>query len=297
VTVYTADRAGGERSLTAIVAAMEEEVAPLRARLLGQRAAAVTGARVTLGALGAAPVALAVTGDGERNARRGLSAVLAALPVRRVIVVGVAGGLTAGLGVEALLVVERVIDETDGSLHAADAALTEAAARISGARRGVAVTAVRIADTADEKRRLFALAGARLAADRDGSNLPVVVDLESSVFAAVASRAGVPWMSLRAVSDPAAESVPALLNRSRDSGGAVLRRRVVVGLLTRPSDLRRLLALRDRVRACASGLARATALTVESLYTAEYTAERSVSAASAAKATLDLGDDLATRDT
>jgi nucleoside phosphorylase len=291
VTVETAGGAGRERALTAIVAAMEDEVAPLRARLVGQRAAAVTGARVTLGALGAAPVALAVTGDGERNARRGLAAVLAALPVSRVIVVGVAGGLTAGLGAEALLVVERVIDEADGTLHAADAALTEAAARLTGARRGVAVTAVRIADTADEKRRLFALAGARLAADGDASNVPLVVDLESSVFAAVAGRAGVPWMSLRAVSDPAAESVPALLNRSRDDGGAVRRSRVVVGLLTRPSDLRRLLALRDRVRACASGLARAAALTVEAL----HAAERSTSAASAPQATRGLENEPATR--
>jgi len=292
VTVETAGGAGRERALTAIVAALDDEVAPLRARLVGQRAAAATGARVTLGALGAAPVALAVTGDGERNARRGLAAVLAALPVRRVIVIGVAGGLTAGLDVEALLVVERVIDETDGSLHAADAALTEAAARISGARRGVAVTAVRIADTADEKRRLFALAGARLAADGDASNLPLVVDLESSVFAAVAGRAGVPWMCLRAVSDPAAESVPALLNRSRDVGGAVRRSRVVVGLLSRPGDLRRLLALRDRVRACASRLARAAALTVEAL----YAAERATSAVSAAKAMPGLENEPATRE-
>ena len=63
--------------LTGIVAAMEEEVSDLRARMVGARAVAVAGAHVTMGWIGAARVALAVTGDGERNARRGLSALLA----------------------------------------------------------------------------------------------------------------------------------------------------------------------------------------------------------------------------
>ncbi len=246
-------RDGG--SLTGIVAAMQEEIAPLRARLVGGRRLAVDGAEVTVGALGGTRVALVVTGDGAGNARRGLAAFLSVMPPQRIIVLGVAGGLSASLGAGALVVGAHVVDETDGRVHAGHVALVELAETVGRARRGVAVTALRIADSADEKRRLFALATTRVPTEGDRPERAAVVDLESAVFASLASDAGVPWLVLRAVSDTAAESVPALLNRSRDADGAVRRERVARGLLTNPRALMPLLALRGRVRACADGLA------------------------------------------
>jgi len=59
------------------------------------------------------------------------------------------------------------------------------------------------------------------------------------------------------VSDRADESLPALLNRSIDGGGAVNRGRVLRGLLGDPGALPQLLALRKRVGQCAEVLARA----------------------------------------
>jgi len=276
--------------VTAIVAAMEEEIAALRVRLHDARPALVGGARVTLGRLGRTSVALAVTGDGERNARRGLAALLAVLPVRRLIVAGVAGGLSEELQGGALVIVDRVLDESDGNVYVADADLAAAAARACAAPRAIAVAAARIADSAAEKRRLLALARAA-DVDTRGAAVsptapstapslppslpqplspvpsPAVVDLESAAFAAAARRAGIPWLVVRAVSDTAGESVPALLNRSRDAGGAVRRGRVVLGLLADPGAVRPLLALRERVRACADALARAVELTIEALAT------------------------------
>lgn len=249
--------------MTAIVAAMEEEIAPLRTRLADATVTAVRGARVSLGRLGGAKVALAVTGDGERQARRGLAALLAVVPAGRIIAVGVAGGLSVDLDVAGLVVAERIVDEASGCVSETDATLTELVAKASGARRGVIASALRIADTAGDKRRLLGLA-ARQAAD-----LAAVVDLESAAFAGVATRASLPFTVLRAVSDPAAEAVPALLNRSRDSGGAVRRGRVALGLLSSPGDLRRLLELRDRVRTCASGLARAVEASMAALQAVE----------------------------
>ena len=253
------------RSLTGIVAAMDEEVVELRLRLAGRRPAGVSGARVTLGDLAGVPVALGVTGDGEHNARRGLAAMLAALPLRRIIVVGVAGGLDPTLEVGALVIGEQVIDEADGGRYSADAALVDLAATAGAAARGITVSARRIADTVDDKRRLLAIARARPGAGDDPSPSPAVVDLESAAFAALAKRAGVPWLVLRVVSDTAAESLPALLNRSRDDGGAVRRARVIRALLSDPRALRPLLALRERVRAGAHRLAQAVALTVAAL--------------------------------
>jgi adenosylhomocysteine nucleosidase len=257
-----------QEPVTAIVAAMEEEIAPTRARLVDQRTAPIDGARVTLGRLAGAPVALVVTGDGERNARRGLASTLAGTRVARVIVAGVAGGLSDDLDVGGLLLADAVVDEHSGDVLAADVALADIVARACAVRRGVAVTALRIADTADEKRRLLALAGARTGAGVAPAR-PAVVDLESASFAAAARRAGIPWLVVRAVSDTAGEPVPALLNRSRDAGGAVRRGRVVLGLLTDPAAVRSLLTLRERVRTCAAALARELELAIEALWTAD----------------------------
>jgi len=253
-----------DEPLTGIVAAMEEEAVDLRARIVGARSASSRSARITLGRLGGARVALAVTGDGERNARRGLAELLAAAPMSRIIVAGVAGALSPTLEAGALVAVGRAINESDGSVYAADPALLDAATKACGGHRGVAVTATRIADTVAEKQRLLALAVAAETgvADHDPSRIWAVVDLESAAFAAAATRTGLPWVAVRAVSDTAADSVPALLNRSRDDGGAVRRASVLRGLLTNPTALRPLLELRDRVRACAGRLADAVEMTL-----------------------------------
>ena len=246
---------------------MEEEVVDLRARIIGAQDVSVDGAHATVGSLGAEPVALAVTGDGERNARRGLSALLVARPVKRIVVVGAAGGLSADLDVGALVIADRVIGEADGDVRQADAALVTAAAAACNGRRGIALTATRIADTADDKRRLLATAMSVLGETSADLTVrpPAIVDLESAGFAAIASRANVPWVVLRAVSDTATDSIPPLLNRSRDDGGAVRRGRVVWGLLSEPRTLLPLLALRARVRTCAQHLAQAVERTVAAL--------------------------------
>ena len=251
--------------LTAIVAAMEEEVAFVRARLVGHHRVAGRGGDLTVGRFAGAPIALVVTGDGERNARRGAESLLAALPLRRVLGVGVAGGHSESLGVGELVICEHVLDEAGGSLHAADRALVDLAETTGVGRRGVAITATRIADTADEKARLLALTARQVPSRGHSPELPAVVDLESATFATVAARSNIPWLVLRAVSDTSTESVPAVLNRSRDAGGAVRRGRVVAGLLTSPLTLLPLLGLRGRVRTCAARLAAALEPTLAAL--------------------------------
>src|SRR5581483_8501759 len=77
-----------------------------------------------------------------------------------------------------------------------------------------------------------------------------------AIYAAAAAAAGIPWLVVRAVSDTASEALPALLNRSRDDGGAVRRSSVVRGLLGDPGALPVLMSLRRRVRDGAEALAR-----------------------------------------
>jgi adenosylhomocysteine nucleosidase len=238
----------------AIVAAMPEELAPLRARLSGPTRTQPTSLRslvVERGRLGGHDVALATTGDGARNAREGVAALLAASGARALVVIGVSGALSPALATADLIVASRVTDE-EGSVREADAESVAAATRATGGRAAVIVSARRIADSVDEKRRLAQQAGGGLA----------VVDLESASYVAAADGAGIPWIVLRAVSDTAGEALPPLLNRSLDAGGAVSRGRVLRGLLGDPGALPVLLTLRKRVAECALVLARAAEATL-----------------------------------
>jgi adenosylhomocysteine nucleosidase len=225
---------------------MPEELAPLRARLLAPTRSQSGALAVERGRLGGHDVALAATGDGARNARAGIAALLAAADGRVLVVLGVSGALSPALATADLVVASRVTDE-DGHVHEADATQVAATARATGGRPAAILSARKIVDTAEEKRRLAAGLGDGLA----------VVDLESASYVAAAEAAGIPWIVLRAVSDTADETLPPLLNRSLDVGGAVSRGRVLRGLISDPGALPTLLALRKRVGRCAEVLARA----------------------------------------
>jgi adenosylhomocysteine nucleosidase len=230
--------------ITAVVAAMPEEVAALRAALDDRRCLRRQRPEIVTGRLGRTPIVLAVTGDGERNARRGTEALLSALPMppNRLLVLGVSGALSPELETGELVVAERVACERGAVTLEPDSALVELAVRSADARRAVVVSAGRIADSVADKQRL-------LAAAHPGSAV-AVVDLESLAYATVAQAAAIPWLILRAVSDSAHEGLPALLNRCRDHGGAVQRGRVLRELLGDPRPLPTLLGMRRRIARC-----------------------------------------------
>jgi nucleoside phosphorylase len=234
--------------VTAVVAALREEVAPLRRRLSGARHIAA-GVELVSGHLENIPVAIAVTGDGPSRARTGIDALLRAVDVRRLLVIGVSGALSPELCLEDLVVGERLVDEAVGGELRAPSALLAHVEQVTRARRSVLVSARRIADTPAEKQRLRA-------AFANGDGL-ATVDLESHAFAQAAAAARVPWLCLRSVSDAAGETLPALLERSRGESGSVHRSRVALGMLREPRLIAGLWRLRQRVERCALLLARA----------------------------------------
>ncbi len=254
-------------------------VAPLAAELAGVLAATRDrrrlrplrgrgGPRVTLGSLGGEEVALMATGDGPAAAAAGLEALLAALRPRRLLAVGVAGGLTPGLA-EGTLVAARRIVAGDGSAPPCqpDAAWLEWALAC-GCVAGMAVSAERI--VADPRARQGILrqalaapgggAGAApapaapLSPPGTGSTHCVTVDLESAVYAGLAAAWSLPFLVVRAVLDPAEEELPLDFEACRDRSGRVRNARVMMRALARPASLRRLWRLRTRVRRAATRL-------------------------------------------
>lgn len=204
------------------------------------------------GRLAGRPLTVVVTGDGERNARRGVRALEAVAP-SRLLVIGVAGALAPDLPPGSLVVGARVIGE-DGATFVAEPELVDLAAA-AGARVGVVATTRRILDTPEAKAALRERA-ARNGAPPPGAaagrgraaGLPDVVDMESAIYAAAASRLALPWVVVRSVSDGARERLPAWLDRCRDEGGAVRRGEVFGRALARPWTLPALLRLRGTVR-------------------------------------------------
>lgn len=158
--------------------------------------AQVQGLALREAELGASRVRCAVSGVGKVRAAHAASALLAAGPLRGLLVVGVCGGLRAALVPGTLVHCTRAV-QTDFALRgdrefAPDGRLLACWRAAAPGQAGWFLTADR--PVLSLWRRL------RLARAFLG---PCVADMETAAVAAVAGRAGVPWAALRAVTDQA----------------------------------------------------------------------------------------------
>lgn len=213
------------------------------------RIAAVTGlaaeARI---ARRAGLIALATGGDGGQTAAAAQRLLDAG--ATHLLSFGVAGGLDPRLPPGTLLLPRRICAE-GGTAYAVDApwrAQVDAALHSAGlaAVPGDLLSVARAVAAPAEKARLF-VGGA------------VAVDLESHLVAAAAARAGLAFVALRAVADPAGRALPAaalipLDEMGRPRIGAVLR-----SLLGAPGQLSDLFALARDTRRALAALRRAAA--------------------------------------
>jgi hypothetical protein len=118
-------------------------------------------------------------------------------------------------------------------------------------RRGTIHTANDLVSTVEQKRQLFADTGA------------AVVDMENATVRAFATRLGVPYMGVRAVSDRADEPLdPATLGWV-DSEGALRTGRLVLDLCRRPQSIPSLVRLGKRSKIAVAALAEAVKQVVE----------------------------------
>jgi len=232
--------------LTAVVAAMPEELAPLVAGIPSLRGRRARYGRSLRGRLGDAEVVLACTGEGRERAMRGTVEVLDSYPVDLLLGVGTAGGLTPALESGTLVVASRLHDG-EGPVARPDPGWVDRALAHRGTVEGTVLTSERILCSAAEK----AAAHSRMAA-----NGPAVVDLESAAFATAAARAGVPCLIVRAVCDAAEDDLPFDLNLCRGKDGRIDRFAVMRQAVFSPGAARELLRLRKRVAAASEQLAR-----------------------------------------
>lgn len=235
----------------AVVTPLAEEIEAFRRIIPGVEEIPYSGrGRFYAGNLTFQDVILGWTGDGRRAAREGLETLFAEHRVSHLLVMGVAGGLTDGLGF-GHLVVAREVRDAEGAVEAApDPEWIDRATRLPGLREAVFYSSDRILTTAAEKDAL----GRRLLDESETRTGAAVVDLETATYARTAAAHGVPYTAIRSISDGANEDLPLDFNRFRDGDGATRRGRVALYALTHPWLVLRLLHLRSRVRFCARRL-------------------------------------------
>lgn len=161
---------------------------------------------------------------------------------------GIAGGLQQPLPAGHLVIAEAVVTPQGHQLPTDarwSARLTKLLTRDRRVERGTIAGSDRPLCSVAEKRALNRATGA------------VAVDMESHAVAHAAARAGVPFVAVRAICDPATTALPGWLAVAVDDTGRPRLKLIAARLAARPVDLPRLLALARQQRLALASLRRA----------------------------------------
>lgn len=209
--------------ITGIVVALPEELGTL------------TRQKIALGrcAFIAENCIVALSGAGRENARRAAQALLAH-GARRLLSWGCAGALDSTLKPgdlclpEMLCAADRQHFSTDGlwrqQVHAA-------LARRFGICSAMLAESLHIVSTSSEKAALQK----KLSAD--------LVDMESCACASVAIQAGVPFLAIRAIADPAGMDLPAAILYAMQENGQIALGKLLLHVLKHPREIAGLIRL------------------------------------------------------
>jgi nucleoside phosphorylase len=169
----------------AVLAPMRHELRPLL-RPLSLRKAGPGDDALYTGAIGRTEIVATITKMGTAAAAQATERVLASGRVDHVMVVGIAGGIGAGLKVGDLVFPEQVLDLATGAKYTPHRLGDAVAKGILATADGLIVDPAFFAGL--EQRGVTA------------------IDMETSAVAAVCERRGCPWSVWRAVSDRAGDS-------------------------------------------------------------------------------------------
>jgi adenosylhomocysteine nucleosidase len=164
---------------------------------------------------------------------------LTAAGVRALVSFGIAGGLAPDLVAGTLILADRVV--TDDAQYPADAGWAD----LLRARTGCLYGGRTIAAGPAEKAIL---------ANRTGA---LAVDLESGPTAAVAASAGIPFIALRAIADPAWLTLPPAALLPLDAEGKPRLIAVLGSIAIRPAQIPGLIGIAFATRAALRSLLRA----------------------------------------
>jgi adenosylhomocysteine nucleosidase len=154
------------------------------------------GFSIREGGLGGRRIALFLAGAGQDNARRATELLIDGHRPARVVSAGFAGGLSAKLRRNDILIADRLQNTDGGVLPVELPPVLSAAATRSGVHCGTLLTTNRVICTPSERRALL---------DRTGA---IGVDMETFAVAEVCARRQVAFSSIRVINDLAEETLP-----------------------------------------------------------------------------------------
>jgi len=234
-----------------LVGALKEEVAELRRRLGLRPTASPRGVQLFRGRVGSLEILLAQAGMGRANAERATRFLVRRYPLQLVIALGFAGGLSpAMLAGELVLCLRLHCEALPEAICRPDPGYLSLAARCSGAeprrlRLGNSLTVLRLVSRPVEKRALGETWGAQ------------AVDMESYWVARAAAEAEVPFLAVRAISDPLELRMPPL-DQVMGEDGSLSWPRALGRFLTHPAELVRLPRIGANAQLAARNLAEFT---------------------------------------
>ncbi len=159
---------------------------------------------------------------------------------------GFAGGLLPGLSAGSLIVPQDVI-AADQIVYPVDSVWHKRLCRqLQGTidlYKGPLAESPAMLASCGEKKKLFSRTGA------------IAVDMESASIAWFAKKAGVPFLVVRAITDPAEMAIPRSVQNWVDEFGRVRLFKVIQGVIKRPMDLPLLVDLGRNFRAARAALA------------------------------------------
>jgi len=223
-----------------ILAAVREELSGILRRMAVSKKQKIGLADLWIGAWQGRPLLLVRTGVGKRRAFLALSEVLAGHAPGLIVSIGYAGGTDPALRVGDLFLADKILEPPPGDFHAggaqapaqefeADEAITACFAEVAppeGAalHRGALLTVGEVVTEPERKHALGARHGAR------------ALDMETAALARLAREKGIPFVSLRAISDAADD---ALMDVSPflEEDGEVSRLKAGWYVLTHPSAI------------------------------------------------------------
>jgi adenosylhomocysteine nucleosidase len=230
-------------AMIGLFSATHLEVAPLRKRLTLTESSRQDGCVIEPGRHGELEVLLVQFGMGKQRAETAAKAILPRYPLSAVISLGFAGALTDRLEPGDVVLCSAVRHAQDKTIESDSRLLFEAAMALEGLNvaNAVGVSSQVFVSTPEAKRALAVTSGAAM------------VDMESYWIGKEASEAGVPFLSVRAISDTLTARLPPI-GRFIDENGEIRLQSVASHCLTRPRDLIRLLSFRRAAGRAASRL-------------------------------------------
>lgn len=243
---------------TCIIGAVREEIAGIKGGMRIDQRIRSGGIKVFKGRFREKDILLVQSGVGDVRAEESVRLVLDRFPVESIISLGYAGGVRDDLEIADIILCDRVIRHKGEIIiekqtksteeYLPDTDLFKKASEVVqkskvNFHRGATLTVDRIISSPDMKRWI-------------GKTYPVIgVEMETAALARVAAIMGIPFLSIRSISDTVDDNVISFSSFISESG-KVLRGKVGIYMLTHPGSLKLFMDLKMKSRNATLSLTR-----------------------------------------